>query len=437
MIREFLSLLIRGATSRYVVYIASLVNNIILSRILTPDDFGLMVSVLLIYGFMQQVTESGITPIIISRRDLSPEDAGGIFKATALLGFMNSIIIVAAVAALSQARVLSWSTNLVALVSTAAIISCMTTVPQSIIQKRQKFFIFAIAGFLSELIGGLVSLVLYRFHLLYGADILGIKLLTSVVVSFIVGVYWLRRSGEIVFSGDISASLKLRQQGKFQVLFNIMIYITRNADNFVIAQFFGARQLGVYDKAYQLMRYPITLLSYAIGPTLLGALVSKNLSSREVSRLIEKLAIISLLMSIPLSVVIFILSPIAIPAIFGENWERSSSILRILTLSLPLQIISATSGSVYQAMNRNDLLLLSGVLNCFCMAGALAIGVMFGKVEAIAWATSVSFIVGYFINYYILYNKCLKCSSARFLWSTGVPTVSMAVVLGIFIWCEA
>lgn len=50
--------------------------------------------------------------------------------------------------------------------------------------------------------------------------------------------------------------------------FSFINFFTRNLDSILIGKYFGMQSLGLYDRAYQLMRYPLQLVTFALVPAI-------------------------------------------------------------------------------------------------------------------------------------------------------------------------
>jgi PST family polysaccharide transporter len=66
--------------------------NMVLSRILTPNDFGIVAVMNVFFLFFQMLAEMGIGPAIIQNKKLSNSDVNSIFTFTILIAFLFSSV---------------------------------------------------------------------------------------------------------------------------------------------------------------------------------------------------------------------------------------------------------------------------------------------------------------------------------------------------------
>ena len=118
----------------------------------------------------------------------------------------------------------------------------------------------------------------------------------------------------------------------------------------------------------------------------------------------------------PLSVFLYFAAPEIIHILFGPLWIKSIPIFKILALTVGIQIVLSSSGSIFQAANRTDLLFLSGVLGAFFMISGIICGIFIGKsLEFVGYGLIVSFIINFFIVFFILIKIALKSSLLYFI----------------------
>ena len=89
---------------------------------------------------------------------------------------------------------------------------------------------------------------------------------------------------------------------------------------------------------------------------------------------------------LPLSAVLFFTAQELVLIIFGDQWEPSVPVFRILALSVGIQIVMSTSGSIFQAANATRMLFFCGVFSAALNVAAICTGIFaFGTTEAVAW----------------------------------------------------
>ena len=135
----------------------------------------------------------------------------------------------------------------------------------------------------------------------------------------------------------------------------------------MVGRYLGAVSLGIYDKAYALMRYPLMLLTFAMAPAIQPVMrqyAHDPIQAEKIhSNFVFKLSFIG----IAAGLIVLVLSKWIVLVLLGNQWIEVIPIISVLALSIPIQIILSTSGSFFQAMNRPDILFVSGFLSAILM----------------------------------------------------------------------
>ena len=135
------------------------------------------------------------------------------------------------------------------------------------------------------------------------------------------------------------------------------------------------------------MQMPLQTITFVITPVL-HPIFSEyqnnfNFIADKYLKLINKLSIISF----PLSVLLFFLSKELVLIIFGSQWQLAVPPFKILALTVALQMLTSTSGSIFQAVNATKQYFMSG---CFCalfMITSFFFAITFyGTISSVAWA---------------------------------------------------
>lgn len=91
MKNEFKSGIFFTAIAQYSTVVVQLVLNMVLSRLLTPEQTGIVTTVQVLILFFQLLTGTAISPAIVQNKELKDEDYGVIFNYTILIGVITSL----------------------------------------------------------------------------------------------------------------------------------------------------------------------------------------------------------------------------------------------------------------------------------------------------------------------------------------------------------
>ena len=91
MKNDFKSGIFFTAIAQYSTVVVQLVLNMVLSRLLTPEQIGIVTTVQVLILFFQLLTGTAISPAIVQNKELKDEDYGVIFNYTILIGVIASL----------------------------------------------------------------------------------------------------------------------------------------------------------------------------------------------------------------------------------------------------------------------------------------------------------------------------------------------------------
>jgi PST family polysaccharide transporter len=269
-------------------------------------------------------------------------------------------------------------------------------------QKRFKFLsitslivqsILGIAAISAAFIGfGIYSLLIVPFG-------------TTLIV-FFVNYFNIRVKLHFRLRFNIRSIKRIISFSTYQFLFNIINYFSRNLDKILVGKYIGMQSLGYYEKSYRLMMMPLSTISNVITPTIQP--IFSDFQNRKDQLLNHSLNIVK-----PLALIGCILTPFLffsskelILIIFGNNWLPAVSIFQILSLSVFIQIVDSTSGSILQSSNSIKYLFISGLLCAIINISAILISVLFFKsIKIVAISIDIALFFNLIISFYYIYKK--------------------------------
>jgi len=394
-----------GKYSLYLLQIASLS---ILARLFTPEDFGTLAALQVLILFFQLLATSGLAPAIIHQQAISANQRDGIFTATLIIGISLTLLFIYLTPILANWLHLTNVNLLTYVLALNVFFSALAMLPLASLQKDTKFIIIGKAEIFAEIMALIVCILLYFLGL--GVVALAIKLLVTPVGRF---VFYYRFSaqteiGQAKFGTQIASVLPLLAMAKFQLGFNILNFFSRNLDTLLVAKYFGVMTVGFYEKTYQIMRYPLQLFTFAINPALQPVLTryksQPDIIFSAYYQLIYKLAVLGILTAS----IIFWYADDIIFILFGSQWLAVSELLKILALSIPVQMVLSSTGGVYQAMGATKEMFYCGVFSSIVNVSAIILGVYTGEMTILCISLVVAFIINYFQCFYVLHYCVFK-----------------------------
>lgn len=400
----------KSVSGRFLTYIVQFIALAIYARLFTPQEFGLIASIQVFVTFFKMLSSVGIGPAIINEDDFSNSKRDGVFTVTIILGVVIALGFYFFSYFLNYFYGEYEYQNIAAFVSLSILFSTFNIVPNTALVKDSNFFELAFIDVIGEL---LCFLIVYSLYI-NGFGLLSLASRPAIQSAFRFFLCWLRSSNTSIGRARAGTELyhikAIMKFSMYQFGFNFINYFSRNLDNILIAKYFGMNAVGVYDKSYQLMRYPLLMTTSAMAPAIQPVLTKvradKDLIIREHNTLTARL----LALSIPISIFMFLYSRDILLVLFGEQWLVANDLIKILSFMIPIQAVLSTSGSFFQVINCPRLLFISGVIAAVVTVGAILFGLFMNSVNYIASSLVVAFFINFIQIYHVLFKYGFKSS---------------------------
>lgn len=387
-----------SAIGKYSTILLQLIATGILSRILTPNEYGTIAIILVFVGFFQLFADMGFGSAIVQDKNLTEVELNHIYSITFYLGFLLMIFFII----LSYPISLIYSDfiyiNIGVLLSFSLLFSAFNIVPNAIILKKKMFLKVSLRTIT-------ISFISFVFAILLAFNGFGVYALVFQSIINSIGIFiWNRYNVPLTmyFKPDFKVLKKIWVYSIFQFGSQAVNYLNRNLDNLLIGKFFNKSELGQYNKAYTLMQYPISFLPGIITPVLHPILSEfQNNTDSIYTKYLGMLKVLSLL-GIFGSVFSFFAGEEIILIVFGNQWYFSITPFKFLSLSLWMQIMTNTVGAIYQSIGKTKLMFFSTVITTIIISGHIIIGILFNSIDYVALLVSVGYIISFFITFYLL-----------------------------------
>lgn len=410
--KQFISGVFYTAAAKYIGLLIQLLITAVLSRLLTPSDFGVVAIATVFIVFFNLLTDFGIGVAVIQDKTLQQQDMKGIFTFSILLGICLSAAFFMLAIAIARIYSIPILNNICHLLSLSVLFTSLNVIPNALLLREKQFKFIAARTLVVQLLGGAMGIIAALMG--KGVYALVIHSISSSFFLFIIN--YVKNPLGISLKIDLGPVKRIFGYSVYQFAFNFVNYFSRNLDTLFIGRFLSTSALGYYDKAYRLMLLPIENLTHVLSPVIHPFFSDFQKDKRKIlegySRIVYFLAIIGF----PLSAFLHFASEEIIFIVFGPQWRQSIPIFQILALSVGFQIVLSSSGSIFQAANNTKLLFISGLLSAFFMVVSICYGVFILKsLQAVAYGLLAAFIINFLQCYILLIKVVLKGSFSKFL----------------------
>ena len=418
------------AISKYSGMFISLIITAVLSRILSPDDFGTVAIATVIISFFGIISDLGIAPAIVQNKELENTDINNLFSFTFWLSLIISILFFLSADLIANYYNSPQLVNICRILSLSLFFNTLNIVPNALLYRNKEFKFIAKRTFVVQMITGFVAII----AALNGSGIYALLINPVLSAIFIFIITFRRFPQQVLLTSGFGTLKKIFSYSFYQFLFNLINYFSRNLDKLLIGRFMGMSQLGYYEKSYRLMMLPLQNITHVITPVMHPILsdYQDNVNYLEAAYL--KIVRIMALIGFPLSVFLHFTAKELMLLIFGMQWEASVPVFEILALTVGIQIVLSTSGSIFQAAGDTKSLFICGLFSAFTNVSGMLIGIfVFKSLNAVAWSILITFTINFVQAYGQMYFITFKLPIRSFLRLYVSPLLLSLLLFLVFI----
>lgn len=358
---------------------------LIVVRLLTPADFGLVGMAVVLVPYLRFITEFGIPRTVVTLRDLTDEQLAQLNSVTALL----SIGCFGLACLLAKPIELFFRTPGLALV---VMVTCIAVIPQGLravseglLSKEMRFPLLSLYDAIRSIVAAVVTLAMAYFGFGYWALVWGNVVATTLRSALIF------RARPFRYAWPRLNTIREPLRFGWHVLVSIVALNSyERLDNVTAGRVLGKSALGFYAMAWNLAYVPlekVTSLVTVVLPTYFAALQKDLVALRRYVRtLTEGLA----LATFPATVGLGLVARELIPFALGKKWTGVIAPLEVLSVYVAVRSVIPVLSRVLTAVGNPRFVMWNDLAALCFLPIAFVIGSRWG-VAGIAWG----WVVGY------------------------------------------
>ena len=411
------------------------VANMILSRLLTPEEFGGIGLVLIVVSMADLLVDSGLGAALIQKTNIDKKDISTVFTTNFIISVALYIIIFFLSPFFERYFSVEHLSLFLRVVSISILIRAFTVVESSLLQKQLRFKAMSIISVSTAAVSSIVGIAMAAC----GFGIWSL-VLRNLIQHFVSAVLY-RRSSRVPYKlgFDKESFRQLFGFGWFSALTSFMDLIYTNTLSSIIGKRYSVSDLGYYNQANSLQQVPTYSLSMVVNQVLFPHMSKIHENKEQVRSYARRSFIVSSFVSFPLLMFLLCFAKPIIILLYSAKWEPSVIFFQILcaggvlnTLVHICRCILKSMGNTKLLFNVQLIMLLMGV-GMFLFVRRFDMRIMVCTLvfnTIINWLI-LAIIVGKRLNYPFLYQ--LKDVLSPFVISLcGLAASQIVVILFSF-----
>jgi teichuronic acid exporter len=390
------------AGAKFLSQLITWVITIVVIRLLTPTDYGLMAVAGVFVSFLAMLNELGFGAAIIQREDLDENTLRSLFG-WVVIASVGFCILLAACAPLiacfyNEPRLVP----LIRILALQFLLMGFTVLPQSLLLRNMEFRNIAIVNFISAIAGSLAMLVFALggygvWALVWGGLVIRAVSMIGVNVAkpfLLVPRFTIKGMGKIFsFGGYVTMS-------------RILWYLYSRSDKLIIGKALGKDLLGFYAVGMQIASLPMEKISGIVNQVSFPAFSSVQSEPNLLRRHFLKAVRVMSVFAFPVCWGISGIGSEIVTIFLGAKWSAAALPLQIIALIIPVRMISNIMAPVVLGTGRADVLFKNTLVGLIFMPAALFVGSFWGL-----FGVSLAWVIVFPLVFYINLSRVVKVLS--------------------------
>lgn len=401
-----------------------------LARLLTPREFGVVGFALVFMAVLDTIKDLGFADALVaSRPDQVYKRANTVFAMGLGLGIVLSLIVVVSSPAVAGFFDESQLETLLPILGLNFAIRGLGSTHYALAQKEMKFQRRTVADFAEVLVRGVVGVALA----VAGAGVWSLVFAYLAGTLALVIVVWVLIPWRPRLRVDRDEVKPMLRFGGALTGVDITAAIVANADYFFVGKVLGAYALGIYTLAFRLPELAIVNVAHVTGQVLFPAFA--NIDRAALGHAYTVALRYMLMLCMPLTVGMALLSEPLIHAVFGAKWDAAVGPMQLLAVYGFAVTVGIPAGTAYKAVGRADVLLKLAIPRTVLLVGAIAIFVSEGTTAVAGCQAAVAGLFS--VIGILLASRLLSVPLRRMLRLAVVPLIASGAMAAVILGSDA
>ena len=400
--------------------------SIILARILSPNDYGVVALLLVFTAFANVIVESGFIRALIQKQNRDEYDFSTVFIFNVTIAVLIYIILFFCAPYIADYYKIPELTNFARILFLTIILNALRIVQTAKFQINIDFKKIAFINLVSLIFGGIFGIVLAING--FGIWALVLQMLLNQIIGLILFWYfgnWFPKTGFSVksFKSMFSYGMNLTIIGFIGVIVN-------SAYSLSIAKLYSTKDLGLYNQAENYNSNIFGSIMGALSTATFPLLSALQNDKTELMRIFKKLIKIISLTAVPAMFGFAMVSENFILVFLTQKWIEGAPLFFWFALSFIFTPLNGTNLNLIAAIGRSDLLLKIETIKAILTLATMAITFTISIKAVVIGRVFLGFIA-FFINTYIIgkYYDFGAFKQLRYIWKSFVASFVMMICI--------
>ena len=399
---------------------------IMLARLLTPEDFGVIAMLYVFIGVADVFIDSGFSSALIQRQDITDTDQSTVFFFNLGMGVIAAIVLCLAASWIALFFKSSILENLSYVMAFNLFIGALGSIHSTLLTKELNFKTITKVGGVATLSSGILAVMLAWQD--FGVWSLAWQTVASSVITVVLLWYWHPWRPRWEFK--LYSLSRLFRFGGFMMISGLLEAIYTQMYALLIGKLFTARELGFYTRATNTQQFPVSILTSVLNRVAFPVFSVAATDPVKLAKGLRKLLMLIMFFNIPVMLGLAAVAEPFVVMLFGAKWLPSIPFLQVFCLAGVLVPLSYINLNILMAQGRSDLFFRIEIIKKIICVFFLVLASLH-SIMAIAWIQPLIGLIVFFINAYysgVLLGYGPWCQ-LRDIMPFGLVAIIMAIII--------
>lgn len=340
--------MIWSAIQRFGVIFLSFISNLILSRFLSPDDFGAIGMLFVFIALGETIIDSGLGAALIQKDNPTELDYSTVFWTNLSLSVVLYIILYFLAPYISFFYKMDILTPVLRVKAICLIIQGFRIIQTTRLQKQLNFKKISIIYLTASFISTTISIICAIKGM--GVWSLVIKTLTDTFIRTV--IFWVVERWTPMLKFSLKSFRELFSYGGVMLVTSIIMTLYSNLQTLIIGKTFSAAELGYYTQAFKLENIPTEAFEQIVNQVSFPIFSQLKDDYEKMKKGLQKIVISISYIVFPMMIFFIVCSKPIFQFLFTSKWDRSIPSFRYLCLMGMMYIINTMNANLIKATGK-------------------------------------------------------------------------------------
>jgi len=402
-----------------------LASTILLARLLSPHEFGLVAMVVALISFAPFLIDLGTSDAASQKKRISHVEISTLFWLNVAMGALLTVLMVSGSTFIARVFGEPSLTGISIALSTQFVMSALSTQHYALMRRAMQFRRLAVIDISSMLVGSLVSVGMAFTGWGYWALVAKpIVVSACVAIGAWTSCRWMPGRPRVT-----TAVKEMVRFGMGVTGFTLTDSLAASADRMAIGYFYGAGQLGYFQNASIIYMNVLTIVAEPLHNIAVAALSKLSDDVERFKRAWAKALSTLSFFSAPAFALLAVTGQDLVVIVLGQKWAPAGFLVTIFGVRGIAHILERTHGWTHVAAGRSDRWMRWGIFSAVWQLAAVAAGLPFGVAGICISYTIAIFVL--FVPSLVYAGRPIGLGVSDVLQAVGPQIISALVATGV------